>query len=193
MHFEITASQQAIRKPLTTAQRKSSLFAEAPRIAGQTLRRGQVLRFDEAKFKANEVMLKRLFDAGAIEIAQIDGGLRKNLRDEDRTMADAVADAKYAVKKAKSLKEDEIKLPPPSAPKAAPVIELPATPATEPVKNEAFPTPEELQAAVATENKQTEEQIEQAVSKLTPVEEAPPPPPSAPAPVESSKGKKGRK
>lgn len=80
MHFEITASQQAVRKNLTSAQRNSSLFSESPRIGGRTLRRGQMLKFDESQFKANEVIIKRLFDAGAIEIVHVVGDKRANIR-----------------------------------------------------------------------------------------------------------------
>lgn len=216
MHFEITASNQAIRKPLTTAQRNSSLFSEAPRIGGKTLRRGQTIKFDETQFRANEVMLKRLFDAGAVEIVQVDGKSRNDLRKQqvegirgipaDQVILDESMD--FTADEEKSKKEleaaallDEAKArelaaippPPPAAPEV-PVEVPPPAPVLEeasPVqtKNEAFPTPEELQAAVVEENKQTDEQIEKAVETLTPVEEVPPPPPSAPEAVKEHSGK----
>ena len=182
MHFEITASLQSLHKPLTTAQRNSSLFSEAPRLAGKTLRRGQVMRMSEAEFRTNEVMAKRLFDAGAIEIVVVDGDHREDLR----TKGMSKAEPKPAPKAPP---------PPPEPPKAETKEELPPPPPPEMVKNEAFPTPEELVAAVAAENKETEEQIEKVVeTALTPAEEKPAaPPPSAPRPVTESKGKKGKR
>lgn len=134
MHFEITASQQAVRKPLTSAQRNSSLFAEAPRIGAVTLRRGQVLKFDRDQMKQHEVMLKRLFDAGAIEIFRVDGKLREDLRalEKDREEERVVMnDVRKELRAEDARQKEEIKAPPPSAPKAAPAVELP--PAPEPV------------------------------------------------------------
>jgi hypothetical protein len=173
MHYEITASQQAVRKPLTSAQRNSSLFSEAPRIGAVTLRRGQVLKFDSDQMKHHEVMLKRLFDAGAIEISQVDGDRRRDFRTEEVKM-----------KRVEEPKK-EAPPPPPSAPKpppSAPKVIIPP-PAPEPVKEAPEETPEEVVTPKA-------EEVVAAV-------EAPVPPPSAPsAPVsssESSKGKKGKR
>ena len=71
MHFEISAAQQTLYKPLTTVQRNSSLFSEAPRVAGKTLRRGQVLRLDKEAFRAAEVEIRRLEKAGSIVVHQV--------------------------------------------------------------------------------------------------------------------------
>ena len=109
MHFEITASLQSLHKPLTTAQRNSSLFSEAPRLAGKTLRRGQVMRMSEAEFKTNEVMAKRLFDAGAIEITMVDGDRREDFRTREKLF-----------KQNLSSKEVSPKEPPPPPPPPPP-------------------------------------------------------------------------
>lgn len=168
MHFEITASQQSVRKPMSTAQRNSSLFSEAPRIGATTLRRGQVLKYDETQMKQHEVMIKRLFDAGAIEIAQVDGDRRRDFRTEEETMKLSKEAPKEAPKKEEPKKAApppppaSAPKPPPSAPKAAP----PPEPIPEPVKME--PAPEEI---VAAPEKATE----------------------APVSSTDSKGKKGRK
>ena len=67
----------------------------------------------------------------------------------------------------------EPKVPRASAPRS--VIELPAVPVRPPatMAEAGFVAPEELVAAVDAENRQTEAQIEQAVARLDPVEEAP--------------------
>ena len=84
-------------------------------------------------------------------------------------------------------------IPPPPPP-----VTAPAPVPTRATMNEAFPTKEELEAAVEKENKQTEEQIEKAVERLAPVEEEKKPEPKKeekkPAPKPTS-GKKpsGRK
>lgn len=204
MHFEITASLSAIRKNLTKAQRNSSLFAEAPRVAGKTLRRGVTMKLEPEQFKTQEVMLKRLFDAGAIEIAQVDGERRRNFREEEENMGNVQAELKRAAE------SDAPPTPPkPSAPLPAvialpppppePVVEAPAAPAT-PMEEAGFVSPEKLVAAVDAENKQTEEQIEKAVASISPSEEvtpAVPTPapsqPSQPAHSEKPSSKKGRR
>ena len=71
MHFEISAAQQTLYKSLTTVQRNSSLFSEAPRVAGKTLRRGQVLRLSKEAFQTAEVEIRRLEKAGSIVIHQV--------------------------------------------------------------------------------------------------------------------------
>lgn len=126
MHFEISASIQAIHKHLTTAQRNSSLFSEAPRIGVKTLRRGQVLNFSEAEFKAQEVQIKRLFDAGAIEVFMVEGHHRTNLR---------------TVKK-EELVQDTAKVDAPP-PVVAPIVEVaPIITAPSPIPVQVAPTVE---------------------------------------------------
>lgn len=190
MHFEITASLQAGSRQISTAQRKSSLFSEAPRIGAKTLRRGQVLKLSEAEFKASEVAIKRLYDAHAVEVCRVDGDHREDFRKREQDWK--ASQASRNIPKIAPKKEEVP--PPPSAPKAPPAVLVPPPP-PEPVKNEAFPTEEELKAAVAMENKETEAQIEKVVEKLGPVDEVPPPPPSVPAASESSekKSKKGKR
>lgn len=82
MHYEIAAAVQSVGKQLTPAQRSSSLFSEAPRIGSKTLRRGQSTKFSEAEMKASEVIIKRLYDAHAIEIYRVDGDRRVSMRDQ---------------------------------------------------------------------------------------------------------------
>jgi len=178
MHFEITASQQAVRKPLTTAQRNSSLFSEAPRIGATTLRRGQVLKFDESQMKQHEVMLKRLFDAGAIEIVRVDGKVREDFRalekdrEEERVVMNDVRRELQAEGK------EEPPAPPPSAPKAAPVVVEPP-PAPEPVPEAVVPAP----VVVAPEPAPVQEEAAKESEKA---------PEASPA-ISENKGKKGKR
>ena len=70
MHYEITSAV----KPgvaLTSAQKNSSLFSEAPRIGTKTLRRGTILKLSDAEFKHHEIRIKRLLDAGAVEVKTV--------------------------------------------------------------------------------------------------------------------------
>lgn len=99
MHYEITASLQTINKHLTSAQRNSSLFSEAPRIGGVTLRRGQVLKFNQDQMRHNDVMLRRLFDAGAIEIFQVTDTRRIDLRVELQAERAQLEDVKEEMRK----------------------------------------------------------------------------------------------
>jgi hypothetical protein len=125
MHFEITAALQAIHKH----QRNSSLFSESPRIGAQTLRRGQVMSLSEKEFAAKEVAIKRLFDAGAIEIFQVDGKDRVNLRDAKKAyVKHKEAPVRGETKVAAVLDEkidtqDEVKVIIPEAPPE--VVEVP--------------------------------------------------------------------
>jgi hypothetical protein len=164
MHFEITASQQTIRKPLTTAQRNSSLFAEAPRLAGKTLRRGQVLRMSAAEFKANEVMAKRLFDAGSIEIVMVDGDHREDFRKKEQDWK-----AKEAAPK------EEVKKEAPPLPPAPVQVNVEPTPA---------PTPE---VPPETVPEAPGSPVEEVQAEKAPSEE----PTSATVP--ESRGKRGRR
>ncbi len=180
MHYEIEAAVQAVGKQLNPAQRASSHFSEAPRIGHKTLRRGMALRFTEEEMKASELTIKKLYNAHAIEIYRVDGDSRVSMRDQ---MAGKAPEPK------KKEAPPAVMVPPPPP---APVVTAPVMP-PEPVGNDAFPTPEQLQAAVEMENKQTESQIEQAVEKLAPVEESHPAP-SAPRPAPTEKSsKKGKR
>lgn len=187
MHFEITASQQAIRQNLTPAQRNSSLFSEAPRIGGRTLRRGQMLKFDESQFKANEVIIKRLFDAGAIEIVHVVGDKRANLRTQKFGVEAVEAAATVETKKIEAV--DDQKPPDDSA-------ALSATAPSAEVPTEAKPLAEETvtQPAPVVEVAPAVEPV--PAVEAAPVVEVPPavevPVEAAPV-VEQSKGKKGKK
>lgn len=141
MHFEITASVQSVGRQLNATQRGSSHFSEAPRIGHRTLRRGQVLKFSEADMKANEYVLKKLFEAHAIEIVQVQEGMRTSFRmssEAGRPTPESPAPVEKAA-------------PPPVI-----VPEPPPEPVTPPGGNEAFPTPEQVQETVEQENKQVE-------------------------------------
>jgi hypothetical protein len=85
MHFEISRAYTP-GKPLTPAQRTSSLFAEEPVVMGTVLRRGlPALKISEAQFHQHQAHLKRLFDAGAINIKAVDGDKVVDLRDAQAT------------------------------------------------------------------------------------------------------------
>lgn len=165
MHFEITASLQSLHKQLTPAQRNSSLFSESPRLAGKTLRRGQVMRLSEAEFKANEVMAKRLFDAGAIDIVMVDGANREDLR----------------TKKSVKVESKEPEKAPPPPPPSAPKVE---------VKEEVPPPPPEPAPEPTKELEPAEE--EKVVLDAPKEPEEAPEPVAAPV-VTESKGKKGKR
>ena len=218
MHFEITASQQTIRKPLSSAQRNSSLFSEAPRVGGKTLRRGQVLKFTKEQFEQHKVMLKRLFSAGAIEIVHVDGESRHDFRDEEKKVFTSRMPLKVEEEEADFDKEDaalqalteKLAQKPANPP---PVIELPPVPVADPAVPEATPVlPPEvavkvdavLTEAIAqsdAENKAAVINESTIVSTPEPVvalvETAPeavvaPPAPSAPAPSSSSSDHQGK-
>jgi hypothetical protein len=93
---------------LTQAQKTSSLFSEEPMVMGKALRRGlPPLRIDEAQFKQNQIMLKRLFDAGAINIKAVDGEKVVDFREEEaeKKIASSMPSASDELK--------EMKAPPP--------------------------------------------------------------------------------
>lgn len=82
MHIEVTRAVKP-GKALTRAQRNSSLFAEEPRVAGKTLRRGSPpLRLNQEQFERSSTQIKRLFLAGAVDLALCDGPNRSDLRAE---------------------------------------------------------------------------------------------------------------
>lgn len=72
MHWIIKPAVTAIRTNPTPQQKNSSLFSEAPVVAGKTLRRGQSIVLDEAGMKLHENHLKRLLDAHAIVVTRVD-------------------------------------------------------------------------------------------------------------------------
>lgn len=82
MYFEISRAYVA-GQPMTVAQRTSSLFSEEPTVLGKALRRGlPPLKIDEKQFAQAEHMLRRLFDAGAINIKAVDGEKVVDFREE---------------------------------------------------------------------------------------------------------------
>lgn len=192
MHFEITASQQAVRKNLTSAQRNSSLYSESPRIGGQTLRRGQMLKFDESQFKANQVIIKRLFDAGAIEIVHVVGDKRANLRTEKFDTETIKAEkptgmVEEAVKVAQEVEDKKAMEAMDTAIANANILAESAvvsTPAPEPVV-ESVPAVEVAPVVEAAPVVETVPAVEAVVAPVAAPVEA--------APVEQSKGKKGKK
>lgn len=200
MHFEITASQQAVRKNLTPAQRNSSLFSESPRIGGRTLRRGQMLKFDESQFEANKVLIKRLFDAGAIEIVHVVGDQRANLRTHKFGVETIEAEkqtgmVEEAVKIAQEIEDkrakeamDEAIAKADAEAKANILAEatVVSTPAPEPVV-EPVPAPV-VEVAPVVEAAPVVPEVAPVVETVPVVEAAP-----VSAPVEQGKGKKGKK
>lgn len=191
MHYEITASQQAIRQNLTSAQRNSSLFSESPRIGGRTLRRGQTLKFDASQYEVSKVIIERLHKAGAIEVFMVVGDKRANLRNEKFDVETIAAEkptgmVEEAVKIATEI-EDKKAMEAMDAAIAKADAEAKAgilaestvvsTPAPEPVV-ESVPAVEVAPVVEAA-----------PVVETVPAVEAP----VEAAPVEQSKGKKGKK
>lgn len=187
MHYEITASQQAIRQNLTSAQRNSSLFSESPRIGGRTLRRGQTLKFDKAQFETNLVIIQRLIKAGAIQVVAVVEGKRYGWKTKEvespvkEETGDAQGMVDEAVRLAKEI-EDAKAL---EALKAAEALAAASTAGpTSEVSTEAKPLAEETVPQVAAEPV-----VEAPAAEATPEVAAP----VESAPVEQGKSKKGKK
>ena len=64
--FVIKSPLGAVRSELSTAQKKSSLFSEAPVIFGKILRRGTEIVVSEAQYLANKSKVDALINAGSI-------------------------------------------------------------------------------------------------------------------------------
>jgi hypothetical protein len=81
--YGISAAITALGKQLNVAQRTSSLFSEAPVIAGKVLRRGTEIFLNEAQYIAQKTKINTLLDAGAIKIRVIaeDGKVRVEVQD----------------------------------------------------------------------------------------------------------------
>jgi hypothetical protein len=69
--YGISALVDQFNKQLNTKQRMSSLFAEAPVIAGKVLRRGTEIVLNEAQYLMQKSKLDVLVNAGAIKIRVI--------------------------------------------------------------------------------------------------------------------------
>jgi hypothetical protein len=93
-HYVVEAALQTVRKSLNSHQRNSSMFSEAPRVGGKTLRRGVKLALNETQMKVMDLQLRRLHKAHAIEIYKVDeDGKQTNVRDvPDMSDAEAVLD-----------------------------------------------------------------------------------------------------
>jgi len=206
MHYEITASTQAVRTEMTTAQRKSSLFAEAPRVGAITLRRGQVLKLTPEQFAHRELSLKRLFLAHAIEIFRVEGKSSFSMRDQKRAIDPSPKEVEKAgegfdAAKAKEDREAVEKLLAEDA-DAELLKMLSEAPVEKPVETtvETPPAPVET-APVATPvtdpvaHAEAPTVVETVAPAAPPEVIVPPPPPSAPvaAPAHESHGKKGKK
>ena len=66
--FVIKSTLGPIRSELTTAQKKSSLFSEAPMIFGKILRRGTEIVVSEAQYLAQKAKVDALINAGSISL-----------------------------------------------------------------------------------------------------------------------------
>lgn len=67
----ISAAVNQLGKQLTSAQRRSSLFSEAPVIAGKVLRRGIEIILTEAQYLAQKTKIDAQFKAGSINVRVI--------------------------------------------------------------------------------------------------------------------------
>jgi hypothetical protein len=137
MHFVVAPKVKAGRNELTTAQRTSSFFSETPRVAGQILRRGQSIVLSEAQLKLNELHLRRMMLAGAIEItAVLDSGQKIPLN-ASMTVVLPKEEAAPAPVNAEPVAKEEA-APAEAAPESAPEPE-PAP--AEPVEEAVAPSP----------------------------------------------------
>lgn len=166
-------------KALTSAQRKSSLFAEEPVVMGKVLRRGsKPFRLTPAEFEANKDRLRALEAAGAIKIqAPV----------SDQTFLDEVDQSKIPDKmleQQKLMQEQEQALAQQRA--DAEAAALAALEADNKAKEEQAPeTPPEVKAEEPVPEVVPEPMKEEAT--------VPPPPPSAPRSSEKkSHSKKGK-
>jgi len=71
MKYKIEPAIGAVRSNLSHSQRTSSLFSETPTVAGQILRRGQSITFDEKQMLQHGNHLKRLVEAGSIRVTPV--------------------------------------------------------------------------------------------------------------------------
>lgn len=93
MHYRVTAAYKP-GVPLTTAQRKSGLFAFEPTLLGKTFRRGAPpMVLTEAQFKHNEHTLRRYEKAGAIRIERVSNTVAPTEPSEEKGSPTPAADA----------------------------------------------------------------------------------------------------
>ena len=71
MHYMISSAMKP-GKVLTTRQKNHPFFSEAPRIGAKVVRHNHPLRLTKEQFKLSELTIKRLFDAQAIDITEIE-------------------------------------------------------------------------------------------------------------------------
>jgi hypothetical protein len=81
MHYEIEASIYSAAGQLSVAQRTSPFFTDCPVIGAHILRDRTPLKLDEKGMKKFEKDIKRLYEAHAIEIFEVEGGKRRSLRE----------------------------------------------------------------------------------------------------------------
>jgi len=73
--FKIKSALSSLNKQLSAAQRSSSLFSEAPVIAGKILRRGAEIVLTEAQYLSQKAKIEMSLKAGAITVEVLgDGG-----------------------------------------------------------------------------------------------------------------------
>lgn len=148
--FVVTGAMTAVRKHLNTKQRTSSYFNEAPVVLGKTLRRGAKVKLTSTQMKLNEIPLKRLFEAHAIEIYRVDeAGELVSLRESMEEHEQALKDSRY-----ESENEPQGEKPPeaPSSETITPPYEpQPVTVPTDPPHPEVSESTEVVQAEDSTD------------------------------------------
>ena len=129
MHFEIEASIHS-GKQLTYVQRTSPFFTDCPQIGRHVLRNRDPLRLSREEFNHHELEIKRLYDAEAIEIFQVEQEPGKlPVRTSIREME--AQDEKYEAGVRAKMEEAKKSTTP-----AAEVVETAPKTVTEPVKEE---------------------------------------------------------
>lgn len=91
--YGISAMVDQFNKQLNMKQRISSLFSEAPVIAGKVLRRGTEIVLNEAQYLAQKSKIDVLINAGAIKVRVIgeNGGLKvESSSDKTKPLAPVV-------------------------------------------------------------------------------------------------------
>lgn len=117
-YYVIEPALKATRQNLTMAQRNSSMFSEAPRIMGKTLRRGSKLLLSDAQMNQNALHIGRLYKAHAIEISEVqEDGSTVSMREMEKARKTPVV-----------MKEDEGMDEAPEMPPEAPKDPSPPAP-----------------------------------------------------------------
>jgi hypothetical protein len=166
MHYEIIASIHSIPNQLNVTQRTSPFFTDCPVIGAHSLRDRNPLKLDEKGWQRHQKDLRRLFEAHAIEIFEVDDSTKPPKKINIRKM---LAESK----------RDRMPEPTPEEPKTE-------VSAPEETKN----VPTEIPATVISAPTEPETEVQ---PEPTPATVEPAAPVAEPVAESHKKGKKGRK